>query len=160
VGAWNAFLHVRLYNVFSKTTANVASFFPVALAVNYAPKHVMALVSALFPVAMDVNVFNYAKLYPAATAVNVNTYLGVFLAVTMPSATSVAAFKDANFAIALMPVEMDFNVWEIVTVEIVTVEIATVEIATVEIATVMVVILEAVILEDAIWATVIAEMIF
>ena len=99
---------------------------------------------------MDVNVFNYAKLYPAATAVNVNTYLGVFLAVTMPSATSVAAFKDANFAIALMPVEMDFNVWEIVTVEI----------ATVEIATVMVVILEAVILEDAIWATVIAEMIF
>ena len=150
VDAYNASLHVKLYNAFNKTTANAVNFFHAALAANSAPKHVTELASALYPVVMDVNVCNYAKLYPAVMAVNVNICLVAFPVVMMPSVTFVAAFRDANFAIVLMPVEIAFNVWEIVSVEIVIVETVIATDVTVMVA----------ILEDAIWVTVIADVIF
>jgi hypothetical protein len=96
-------------NAFNKIIANPVNFFHAALVVNSAPNHVMALVSALSPVATAVNSPNYAKLYHAAMVVNLNTYLDASLAVMMPFVIFVAVLRDVNFVIALMHVEISFN---------------------------------------------------
>ena len=80
----------------------------------------MEPVSALFHAVTDANTLNYAKLYHVAMVVNASPCLDVFLAVMMPFATFVVAFKDARPVIAFKFVGMDFNAWEIVNAEIVT----------------------------------------
>lgn len=122
VDAWIFFPVVRCYNASNKIIVNLAPAFHVFLDANSVHRLVMAPVSALFRAVTDANALNYAKSYHVAMVANASPCLDVCLAVMMPFATFVVAFKDARPVIAFKFVGMDFNAWEIVTAEIVTAE--------------------------------------